>query len=121
MTQPGESARSRLWAAVRTPYPSHDYLRLVDLFFVALVMVGMLVFQHMVSNIDWTIPGTGDTPEEALAACLTDLRGADSRAAAAERESAVWAISSALRISHNEARRRLATVEGWPDDAEDSQ
>jgi hypothetical protein len=57
MTQPGESARSRLWAAVRTPYPSHDYLRLVDLFFVALVMVGMLVFQHMVSNIDWTIPG----------------------------------------------------------------
>jgi hypothetical protein len=76
---------------------------------------------HAYSFYDGSGAGTGDTPEEALAACLTDLRGADSRAAAAERESAVWAISSALRISHNEARRRLATVEGWPDDAEDSQ
>lgn len=45
----------RLWAVVRTPYPSHDDLRLIDLFCVALVMVGTLVFQRTVNNGEWTV------------------------------------------------------------------
>jgi hypothetical protein len=66
---------------------------------------------HAYSFYDGSGAGTGDTPEEALAACLTDLRGADSRAAAAERESAVSAREPCRPWTHRHVPvRRLAWI-----------